>query len=291
MLKNHNDRLDGKMRLKTKDDAHVEDRFITDLMNRINPASINLLKKKTKQYGFGWTFSRSMNIVFARLLRIHDLRNLIYIKPFPPKSVEFPMVKAKIDHVEYAWVPREDDSKILALDCSLINKTIIEKFRSKDSKCFGAFIKDRLIGFIWVHFWEFELSDLDYTLKMNVDEAYFGPDYVAPEFRGKRLHAALLRNVTLPLIEENYRFGYGGVYVKNLSSRKSIEREGAKSLRYLRTIKFGRYTVYKLPATQPGPFPARYKCILGFSSTRYFNYFIPVRPVSYQCQRSGKSPF
>lgn len=245
MLKNHNDRLDGKMRLKTKDDTHVEDRFIASLINRIGPPSMNLLKKRIKQYGFGWTFSRSMNIVFSRFLRIHDLRNLVYIKPFPPKGVEYPVVDAKIDDVEYAWISREDDEKVLLLNYALANKNLIEKYRNKGSKCFGAFIKERLIGFIWVHFGEFELPDLDYIIKMNIDEAYFGPDYIVPEFRGKRLHAALLTRLLVLLQEENYRFGYGDVYVKNLSSIRSIEREGAKSLRYLRTIRFGRYTVYK----------------------------------------------
>lgn len=207
-------------------------------MGRSQALSVYL--QKAKHNGIPWILSRLQEHVLYKLFKFKDFTLIIY----GVKLMEMPLLDAKID-VHYDWVTQADTSKILALNFVELNAERVAEYFQRRSRCYGAFKGDRLIACSWIHFERYSFPPFDHTLEMKADEVYAGPDYVDPEFRGKRLHEAILTRLSVLMREEGFVYSYGSVLKDNIGSQKGVERAMVKPIYEVRVIRVGNRIVYK----------------------------------------------
>jgi len=196
--------------------------------------------QKARYNGIPWVLSRIRERVLYKLFKYKDLTLIIY----GVRLIEMPLLDAKID-VRYDWVTPADTPKILALNFIELNAERVEEYFQRGSRCYGAFLEERLIACSWVHFGRFDFPFYQYSIPLKDNEVYDGPDYVDPEFRGKRLHEAILTRLAAYFREKNIDFAYGSVVEDNIASHKGVKRAGVKPIYEVRVIKLSERILYK----------------------------------------------
>lgn len=127
---------------------------------------------------------------------------------------------------------------------SNLDKEKIEGFFIDGSKCLGAFHNDQLIAYTWCHYKDYYFPFFCYSLEIN-SGVYIGLDFVAPEFRGNRLHGFLLTKMFAILFEEGYEYVWGSVLNNNYSSIRGLISVGYIPQKQVEVIRILKRIVYK----------------------------------------------
>jgi len=67
----------------------------------------------------------------------------------------------------------------------------LRKWFKRGSVCLALTSSDQIFGYGWIHFAFFDGIDSVNTLRLDANEAYIGPFFIDPKFRGNRLYYAL----------------------------------------------------------------------------------------------------
>ena len=87
--------------------------------------------------------------------------------------------------------------------------------------CLGAFVDGKLAGYVWAQFRPTSYPFFDYEFVFEED-AYVGPDYVFPEFRGNKIHGALSTRMFAYLKKSGFNGVWSSVWQTNYSSIKGL---------------------------------------------------------------------
>lgn len=137
----------------------------------------------------------------------------------------------------------------------------IEKRIINGSECITGLIDKNVAGYIWLHFEEYKIKGIKNTLKLDGDKAYIGPSFVVPQFRGKRIHDALLSRSFCRAYEKGCSHVYGSVRTENRTSIKGVSRIGYKPTEIHHRIRIGPFVF----------FPISKKGDLKYYSDKYYN--------------------
>lgn len=178
---------------------------------------------------------RILNYVKARLLRkgtiifiSRDLDN-IYI------------VDAHLT-ITYKFLDQSHLSNIATNDYLSTNQ--INSLFNRQAKCLGAFERDKLVGYVWVQYMPTYYPFFNYEFNF-ANDAYVGPDYVFPPYRGKKIHGALLSYIFKYLKDEGYSVAWTGVWTNNLSSIKGLTEVGYKPELEVTAIRILNQLIYR----------------------------------------------
>lgn len=191
---------------------------------------------KIKQNGIRWV----LNIMWALIVNLVFRKRTLLILEKDLDKID--LAEAKINP-EYKLISRNDIIKILNL--KHLKEGILNEYLENKSKCLGAFWNDRVIGYCWVHFRKYYFPFFDYYLKIKDKEAYIGPAFVDPEFRGKRLYGALMSRLFVNLKKNGCLLVYGSVWDTNIASIKGVKKIGFLPVNYIKVIRIFKKIVYK----------------------------------------------
>lgn len=99
-----------------------------------------------------------------------------------------------------------------------------ERYLDNGSVCFIGRVRGELVAYNWTQFKPGK--DWDYYMDLRPDEIHGTDAYTAPEFRGRNIHAVLLREMLLFSAGLGYRYAYSGVALTNGRSHKAHKRLG-----------------------------------------------------------------
>ncbi len=196
---------------------------------------------KAKHNGIKWAAGDILKRFFEKVFRIKDNNLIIY----DANLAEMPLFDSKLKGVEFKWIPSEDKSTVLALDDWQLGEKKYDEYIGNGSECLGAFYQGTLVAYTWAHFEKFEFSSFKYTLHMKDNEAYAGPDFVAPEYRGNGLQPAILTHAAAEMLKKNYDIGLGSIMQNNLASKRGVAKAGPKPIREIRVVRFYKYIVHR----------------------------------------------
>ncbi len=120
----------------------------------------------------------------------------------------------------------------------------IEEFFRNGAKCLGVFFRGQLIAYSWCHYIDHYFPFFNFHIDVT-DGVYIGPDFVATDYRGKRIHGYILTRMFAMLYEDNCRFVLGSVLHNNHASIKGLKNVGFIPKQKVKTIKIMKTTVYK----------------------------------------------
>ena len=143
----------------------------------------------------------------------------------------------------------EDDLAGLA-ELMYISQEELRDILAQGNKCMLAYVDNHLAGYSWIYYHSYRISDVCYTVIAQQGEAYVGPDYVHPDFRGRRIHSSLLQAVFSLLNQEGYKVALGSVNIRNTASIKGLVRVSYRAYQrvdYIKTAIFKRVLEVSLP--------------------------------------------
>lgn len=141
-------------------------------------------------------------------------------------------------HKKFKTSPLLESCK-LPVECKLLNANYkkqisklsnlaverIDEFFRDGAKCLGVFHNDQLIAYSWCHYKDHYFPFFNYSIEVT-DGVYIGPDFVAPEYRGNRIHGYLLTRMFALLYEEGCEYVLGSVLHDNHASIKGLKNVG-----------------------------------------------------------------
>ena len=101
----------------------------------------------------------------------------------------------------------------------------IEEYFQDGGKCLGAFYNEQMVAYSWCHYKDRYFPFFNYSIEVK-DRVYIGPDYVAPEFRGNKIHCCLLTKMLDILFKEGCRYVLSSVLQSNHASKKGLASAG-----------------------------------------------------------------
>ncbi len=154
------------------------------------------------------------------------------------------VVQAKLD-VQYRWVEKAAIQEFMAAH-GAFNASDVDDFVSRGARCLGAFVGPRLVGYVWIHYDYYRFLFFDHQIVLGPGEAFVGPAFVAPEYRGSRIYPALLTQSFRELAKEGFRVAYGNVGVTNTASIRGIVRAGFRPVKRITAVRlFRRFLAWK----------------------------------------------
>ena len=182
---------------------------------------------KTQKLRLSWvnTLRRLKNLTVGKVY-IH-LANYIY------KEATLLVVHKKFD------TPPLLESSKLQVECILLNANYkkqitklsnlaaerIDEFFQDGAKCLGVFHNGQLIAYSWCHYKDHYFPFFNYSIEVT-DSVYIGPDFVAPEYRGNKIHGYILTRMFALLYEEGCEYVLGSVLHDNHASIKGLKNVG-----------------------------------------------------------------
>lgn len=157
----------------------------------------------------------------------HRLWSLIYKKAIllvvVKKLESVPCIQAPGLPIECRFLDHSYIRQISGLNGLSIER--IAEFYAQGSSCLGAFYQDKLVGFSWCHHSNHHFPFFSYCLEV-AGGVYIGPDYVAADFRGHRIHGYLLTMMCQHLYQGGYRVVWSSVLRNNHASIKGLRSAG-----------------------------------------------------------------
>ncbi len=196
---------------------------------------------KIKYNGFKWTATDITKRFLTKVFRYKDLTLIM----FAARLNEMPLIDAKLDGVTCDFITLDKKNQILELNDWQLGEEKYKEYMNNGSKCYGAFLDNRLIAYTWIHYRKFDFPNFKYTLTFHNDDIYAGPDFVHPEFRGERLQPTLLTHVANHYCKKGFKIGYGSIMKNNIASQKGVKKAGPKPISEVRIIRFYKYIVYR----------------------------------------------
>lgn len=160
-------------------------------------------------------------------------------------------------HKKFETPPLLESSK-LQVECKLLNANYkkqitklsnlaaerIDEFFQDGAKCLGVFYNDQLIAYSWCHYKDHYFPFFNYSIEVT-DGVYIGPDFVAPEFRGNKIHGYLLTRMFALLYEEGCEYVLGSVLHNNHASIKGLKSVGFTPKKQVAVSRVLKSMVYK----------------------------------------------
>lgn len=204
-------------------------------------------KDKARHNGVAWAASSLMHFVLRKGFRISDRTIDVYTGDL----TALPLFVPQVEGIRFGWMPPDEIPEILSLGDFQINGERVDTYLKNGSKCLGCYVKDRLAGYSWIHFNTYYLDSFDYTLELTKEQAFGGPDFVHPDFRGSGIHAGILTHLAEAVVKEGKTIGVAGVLKDNLTSRKGVGKMEIipDSLVSIRVIKIGNRILRKQVTT------------------------------------------
>lgn len=163
----------------------------------------------------------TLNKLVNRLARLIYKRAalLVIVKRLDaPPCIQLPQIP-----VECRFLNRGHTGQISRLNG--LSKERITEFFAHGARCLGAFYQDQLVAFSWCHCRDHQFPFFNYCLEVG-DGVYIGPDYVASDFRGCRIHGYLLSRMFEYLYREGCREIWSSVLKNNQASIKGLKSAG-----------------------------------------------------------------
>lgn len=109
---------------------------------------------------------------------------------------------------------------------------------------FGAFLEDKMAGYLWLSFQKVYVSEIEQY--KNFDGACIWRSYTTPDFRQKGIAKQLVIK-TLEIVKERYKGekAYAIVETDNIPSQKVFESNGFKPQKIISFVKFLKTKRYK----------------------------------------------
>lgn len=126
---------------------------------------------------------------------------------------------------------REHKQYIRQIATMMIDDPItIEDEIVEGSECIIGLLDKKIVGYVWIHYKEYKPKGIRNTLRLGRTKAYTGPDFVAPLYRGNKIHGALLSRTIFHAYENGYSKIYSSVKTENKSSIKGLIGIGYRHL-------------------------------------------------------------
>ena len=140
-------------------------------------------------------------------------------QPIPEATTDVPLETFIASRRE---VLDEVTTLIQPLDPSLSAR--FERYLDDGFVCFIARVHGQLVAYNWTQVKPGK--DWFYYMDLRPDEIHCTDAYTAPDFRGRNIHAVLLREMLLFSAGLGYRYAYSGVALTNRRSPKAHRRLG-----------------------------------------------------------------
>jgi GNAT superfamily N-acetyltransferase len=183
----------------------------------------------------------------------HSLLKIInYIKSILYKKATIIFVAKALDNIDtveprdiditYRFVDKINAYQIATAD--YLSSTHAHALFNKNAKCLGAFKDDMLVGYVWFQCMPTHYPFFNYNFDYKKD-AYVGPDYVSPPYRGKRIHRALLSYMFKYLQNQGYNTAWTSVWLNNTPSIRGLMAVGYEPRFQITAVRVFKRLVYK----------------------------------------------
>jgi len=178
------------------------------------------------------TINYVKSILFKKATIIFVSTELSNINTINPQNI----------NITYKFVDQTHISQIASADYLSINQ--VKTLFNKKAKCLGAFEGDTLVGYVWFQCMPTNYPFFNYTFNFN-NNAYIGPDYVSPLYRGKRIHGALLCRMLKYLKKQNYTVAWTSVWSDNIPSIRGLMAVGFEPKFEITAIRILNKLIYR----------------------------------------------
>ena len=161
-----------------------------------------------------------------------------------------PAIKEPNIKLEYLLITKENYKnyrQFLEQISGMMNeniKNLILKFQT-GSECQIGINDGNVAGYIWLHFKRYKSIGFRYTLELDETSMYAGPDFVAEQYRGKRIHDALISRVFHAAFKQGRSRLFSSVTYQNISSIKGLKRSGYEPSELHHRTRIGPFIFYR----------------------------------------------
>lgn len=188
---------------------------------------------------------RLLSLLWNRMAGIFYVRRSFYLLR---RDITGPVQITKAPGVEARLAAEADFPKLAEL-MYLTPAEVKAKVQS-GCQCMLGLADGEIAGYSWINYEKYYISDVDYEVVVQPGQAYFGPGFVHPHYRGRRVHSVILDNMCEKLRSEGIQVALSSVNVTNYNSIKGLVRSSFYAIEridYRKTLRRRQTTKVKLP--------------------------------------------